>query len=391
MAAWTDSLGRTARRAISALPAWPWYAWAGIGVGAVVLLSSKSAGASTPSAGPPRPAGNPPTIKLGAAGPWVSYLQARLGLKPTAAFDAETAKAVKSYQQSKGLTADGVVGPKTWASLGVTGSSGGGGGPPPQLPPDDVLGAEGNVFDLSDKIAERENQILSYVAAGNVDVDWVPVSWSKNGHDVMVLVTRRALALADGQGSRLTVSTSFNTAQKIADLLGASMLTTRVSDEIWKQAQKKVQPLSRPITSKTADMIDQSRRIDEAVAGATGLVANEGKDWVLTRRFWTPADGGTFQPGKCMGVDISTHNSANFGWYGSGSSKSPGGETVIQSVGLCHDRSHVDYSQLLRFMQPVVMIDGQPRQLASVLADPDLSSLLQDEGGILPGTRHPDL
>ena len=70
------------------------------------------------------------TIRKGATGNLVKYLQGLLinegydaylsGEKPIdGIFGTKTEKAVKAFQRASGLTDDGIVGPKTWAALGV--------------------------------------------------------------------------------------------------------------------------------------------------------------------------------------------------------------------------------------------------------------------------------
>jgi peptidoglycan hydrolase-like protein with peptidoglycan-binding domain len=58
-------------------------------------------------------------LKVGSKGPAVEYLQKTLGggLKVDGKFGPATQKAVQAFQKSKGLQADGVVGPKTWGAL----------------------------------------------------------------------------------------------------------------------------------------------------------------------------------------------------------------------------------------------------------------------------------
>lgn len=51
-------------------------------------------------------------------------LQKALRLYPDGIFGKVTEDAVKAFQKSKGLAADGIVGVKTWAALGVTESDG---------------------------------------------------------------------------------------------------------------------------------------------------------------------------------------------------------------------------------------------------------------------------
>ncbi len=78
-------------------------------------------------------AASPPTQRQGSKGPLVRVIQARLNLhgfnvgKPDADFGPKTKQAVTKFQRAKGLGADGIVGPKTWAALGAAPAK----GPPP--------------------------------------------------------------------------------------------------------------------------------------------------------------------------------------------------------------------------------------------------------------------
>src|SRR2546423_13317782 len=87
-----------------------------------------------------------PTLKQGSSGPDVIILQKRLkdlGFdpgEPDGRFGPGTTAAVIAFQQSPGLSADGIVGPNTAAALqpnsGRADSSGGGGQPAgPRSPP----------------------------------------------------------------------------------------------------------------------------------------------------------------------------------------------------------------------------------------------------------------
>jgi peptidoglycan hydrolase-like protein with peptidoglycan-binding domain len=64
-----------------------------------------------------------PTIKKGSQGAAVKLAQKRLVMRwynpgpIDGKFGAKTEKAVKEYQGHRGLTADGIIGPKTWARL----------------------------------------------------------------------------------------------------------------------------------------------------------------------------------------------------------------------------------------------------------------------------------
>jgi peptidoglycan hydrolase-like protein with peptidoglycan-binding domain len=57
------------------------------------------------------------SLKRGAKGPRVAFVQKVLGLNVDRIFGKQTKRAVKRFQRSHGLTVDGVVGPATWAAL----------------------------------------------------------------------------------------------------------------------------------------------------------------------------------------------------------------------------------------------------------------------------------
>ncbi len=65
-----------------------------------------------------------PELSMGAIGPHVTRLQRLLVMMKllnyteiSGTFGPETVQAVKAFQQGKGLTVDGVVGPQTWGAL----------------------------------------------------------------------------------------------------------------------------------------------------------------------------------------------------------------------------------------------------------------------------------
>lgn len=76
-----------------------------------------------------------PTLRKGSKGPDVVTLQTALGVKPIDGdFGPITETAVKNFQTDEGLTADGVVGPLTWAAIESEFDL-----PPPTPPPEGGL------------------------------------------------------------------------------------------------------------------------------------------------------------------------------------------------------------------------------------------------------------
>ena len=63
------------------------------------------------------------TIKKGSRGSYVKVLQKKLGIAVDGFFGSDTENAVIKYQKSHGLTPDGIVGQRTWESLGYRATS----------------------------------------------------------------------------------------------------------------------------------------------------------------------------------------------------------------------------------------------------------------------------
>jgi putative chitinase len=61
-------------------------------------------------------------LKLGSTGDDVVKLQQKLGVDPIGKFGPKTEAAVKAWQSTNGLTADGIVGPGTWAKMFAEGT-----------------------------------------------------------------------------------------------------------------------------------------------------------------------------------------------------------------------------------------------------------------------------
>lgn len=70
-----------------------------------------------PTPAPANPAYPGKLIKIGAKGKDVERIQRAVGVKPDGVFGKATESAVKAYQKRKGLSADGIVGAKTWGVM----------------------------------------------------------------------------------------------------------------------------------------------------------------------------------------------------------------------------------------------------------------------------------
>ena len=76
-----------------------------------------SGSAPDPSVIPAADAAGRPTLRRGATGDLVKEIQSKVGVTATGTFDAITEAAVRQFQREHGLVPDGIVGPRTWATL----------------------------------------------------------------------------------------------------------------------------------------------------------------------------------------------------------------------------------------------------------------------------------
>jgi len=249
---------------------------------------------------------------------------------------------------------------------------------PPTVPPTSPPSTGGGGAQPS---GSREADLLTKIAAGDYDVDWVPVTSQAGGHTATFYVTGDAIKV---DGVRQMVSATL--LQQIADLLDARLMTPKVADLAFAQADVRLLPMPRPITSSIEAMNDQSQKIDAAILQATGqidggrgkLVSTVGKTWV-TDKHWA-----------------SSPMAVNYGWHFSGPSF--GGQTwsqtetgvvdprtgkplrMIQGRGFAHDRMHQDYSQNATLVRNKVVVDGREMSWDEVLTNADLAPLASHQG-----------
>jgi hypothetical protein len=205
---------------------------------------------------------------------------------------------------------------------------------------------------------EREELIVQAVARGALDPpEWTTITSNYKGRRAQIQVTTDALTIL---GVRFDVTAEG--AQRIADQLHAILPTPRILQLVWEQAAVRIDPCTLPPDEKmasTARMIQHSDCVDRRIGGRAGMVANEGKHWVLSNRI--------------AGKD---NLAANYGWF-------IRGRRPVQTVGTRHDTAHTDYSQILRLVKPIINVDGRDIDIRHVGRSPELWGLVSDEGPLL--------
>ena len=222
-------------------------------------------------------------------------------------------------------------------------------------------------------IAEREEILVEEVLAGNVPPflrTLCPIALRQTIGDKEVSATAFVIPdyLAVGSDEDyLLAPLRPAAAQQIADRLDCVLPTPKLVDAAYTSAPLKLPPTPLepgPAMTTMAVMGEHSRIVSkqrqEALATrALGtLTAGDKKDVVLTPRLRD-------HPGKV----------AIYGWHRPDASP-------IQPLYTGHTENWVDYSHGIRLVSQKVLVDGEPRRAADLLADPQLSVLLSGEGTI---------
>lgn len=153
------------------------------------------------------------------------------------------------------------------------------------------------------------------------------------------------------------------TAQRLATLFGASLITSKVSNDIYQKAECKLAPFPyKPVGNANETIqkfVDHNTQIERQKAEAGGkngqIIAGIKKDVILSGRI-------AGLPDKVV----------IYGWH-----KLDG--NPIQPVYSGHIYWYVDYSHGIRLMNNQVLLDGQPALLSDILKDPLLFKVFSDE------------
>jgi hypothetical protein len=250
------------------------------------------------------------------------------------------------------------------------------------LPPRSANALTGNEFATRItplNLTEREKEIEAQVTSGNVPnfqrkLCPLPAVSVVEGTTNMATFYATPDYLAIGSDDDyFLVPLSPNTGQRIADAFHCSLPTPKMVDEIYAAAEVKLVPA--PITPTPAmitvpvfsnhNATVRAQRAEQLQAHPLGaLVAGHQKDVVISAKLAS-------SPG----------NVAIYGWHQTNG-------VPIQPLYLKHIASWVDYSQCTRLVQQNMTVNGLPKTVAEVLADPALASLLSNEGPI-PNPRYP--
>lgn len=238
-----------------------------------------------------------------------------------------------------------------------------------------------------------EPTVLAAVQAGQFEVSFTPIQNSWNGHSATFYVTTDAVKIdgfRPGMGARLM--------QQVADLLGCTLLTGRLSDLAYAQAAVKLTPITLGMMGglttndmmKISTMRKESQMLDAALAKANyagGLVFGPAKPWLIDNQL-------PKYPGKAENYGQYVPQAPGTNWLGvsvaSTVSKLPN-VGVIQGYWWppFHTLDQNDYSEMAWLFHRYCIVDGQPRDTLDVMVDPELCGLMTHDGKPLTVGRQP--
>jgi hypothetical protein len=238
-------------------------------------------------------------------------------------------------------------------------------------------------------MTEDVMDVVQAVKDGKAQFEWAEVVSHLDGRDLVISVFRDAMKFDGVRWPATAVQM-----QQIADMIGCMMLTPKVCDLIWQQADMSfdaIVNINGNIVATTPIPL-YSDEVDKKIAylgGCDGIVASVGKYWVLTNKL---ADW------QKLGMKYGVHSCCNYGWHSSAAPYAgvTRGLKVWQSPGYAHNDAHVDPSQTIRLMSRYAALideDGnvQDVDLRAVAGKEDLAPMLHHDKGTLRCLRQPSV
>lgn len=220
--------------------------------------------------------------------------------------------------------------------------------------------------------AERENRIFQELASGNMPDFFRTLKkltatfQDGNGisHELVYEVMPDYLAIGSNEDfCRIPMGPI--TAQKLANLIGATLPTAKLVDDIYRQADLKLAPITYAPVGNQNELVPQFIRHNQEIEAerlASGrppgtLIGGIKKDVVISNKIVDPA--------RANHVVI-------YGWH-----QLDG--TPIQPLTNIHIDSYVDYSHGIRFLNAEMLVDSTVMTCTQILPHPTLYKILSNE------------
>lgn len=247
----------------------------------------------------------------------------------------------------------------------------------PQRPAGTMTGSQFMTSITSMTFDQREAEIYKQISQGNVPdflrgFKKIQTSFQDaNGisHSVVYEVSPDYLCIgSDSDFCRIPMRPI--TAQKLANLFGASLPTPKLVDNIYSNADVKLAPVTyTPVRNQNelvSKFVEHNSAIEAQRASAGrplgALIGGIKKDVVLSNRIADPAN---------------VNRVVIYGWH-----QLDG--IPIQPVYSGHINSYVDYSHGIRFINQVMLVDSVVMTVTQILTNGTLYKILSNEAVVMP-------
>ena len=220
--------------------------------------------------------------------------------------------------------------------------------------------------------AEREERIFEEVSKGNIPkflrilikLESEFIDTAGNTHTIAYEVMPDYLAIGSDQ-DYCRIPMGPKTAQRIANLFGAILPTSKLVDEIYKNSDIKLEPVTYAPVGNLSELVPKFVEHNNAInlqlkkAGARlgQLIAGTKKDVVISNKI----------------LDTSrTHHVVIYGWH-----KLDG--SPIQPLTNIHIDTYTDYSHGIRLLNNDVLVDGELKRISDLLKNEVLYKIFSNE------------
>lgn len=216
--------------------------------------------------------------------------------------------------------------------------------------------------------ATREANILKEFKEGNIPDflrNFTEVTVTNGSDSITYKVMTDFLCIGNDE-DYVRVPMNPHTAQYIADQYDCTLITRKMSNDIWKNAVNKLEPKpwGPPYDldmEKTHRIGTHSNTIQKQLAGKDPFALTSGhkKDVVLTNK---------------LAPSNSAKRVAIYGWI------QLNGKPIQDLNPSSHDDKYADYSHGIRLVDNIATVNGQAMRMRDVFKHPTYSKLVSDEG-----------
>lgn len=232
-----------------------------------------------------------------------------------------------------------------------------------------MIGSDFCQANMNNSVIEREQNVLREFLTGNIPNflrNFKPVTVNTGSNIITYMVSSDSMAIGSEE-DYVRIPMSAPICQTIADKYNCSLITTKMSDDIWLNAENKLEPLPKgpPYDLSMLSMkeiINHNSKIQNQLLGKdyTALIAGTKKDVIITNK---------------LAPNNANKRVAIYGFH------KLDGEPIQGLNAVSHERDfYFDYSHHLRLVAKDVLVNDILMKIDDIFKNPSLCELVSREG-----------